>query len=410
MQNALNFLRTHEKNIVEDFKALIKARTENPPGDVSEGIDVIRRILDDYNIDYKIIEPTHGRKNIIAEIGDGPTLILNGHVDVVPAGNGWTHDPFSAEIENGKIYGRGSTDMKSGLIAILYSFLAHRNEPPGRIILMIVPDEETGATYGTKYLLENKIISGDACLIAEPTGELENRKYSIVAGERGVLWVKIKSHGKAKHGSLPMLGENAIKKMMKLIPNLPEIIPQRIDAPKDAIDLILNGKEILYRKHPKAGDALDHFTINIGTIKGGQKVNMVPDYCEIEIDIRVPIGASSNDAETILRKITKEDYELEIINRIEPSYTPPDHPLVKSIISSAEKVLGYPPKPIGMAATSDARIFRFAGIPTINFGPGYLEIAHARDEFVYLEDVLYFTKVYAIFIYEFLHKLKENEK
>ena len=400
-ENPLRFIKNRKEEIISNLRNLIAAKTENPPGNTTPAIETIASILDKYSISYEIVEPEKGKKNLIAEVGKGDALILNGHVDVVPAGQGWDFDPFKGEIINGRIYGRGATDMKSGVIALLYAFIYHREIKKGKLILSIVADEETGAKYGTKYLLNEGLIDGIACIIAEPTGSLPRRGYNIVAGERGVLWAKIKSKGKAGHGSLPMLGENAIKEISKLITLLPEIVPGDISIPEEAKDLIINGKEVLEKKHPKAPYALDHYTINVGVIKGGKKVNAIPDEAEIEIDMRVPIGSSSDQALKTLESIVPGWYEIEVKDTIEPSFTPSSNLLVESLRSTAKMILNYDPKPIAMAATTDARLFRYKGIPTVNFGPGYLEVAHARNEFVYLQDVLDFTVIYIKFIENF---------
>lgn len=405
--DVLKFIETRRDEIISNLKELIKAKTENPPGDVTQGIEVIARILDEYHVDYRIVEPVKGKQNLIAVIGDESekTLILNGHVDVVPAGEKWTYDPFGGKIEGNKIFGRGASDMKSGVISLLYAFLAHKEKAPGRVILSIVADEETGGKHGSRYLIENKIIVGDACIIAEPSGDLKTGKYKIVAGEKGVLWAKIICRGRASHGSLPMLGKNAIRELSKTITTLPEVFPTPVRIPEDAKDLIMNGKEWLNNVHPGAGDALDHYTLNIGIIRGGKKVNIVPDYCEIEIDMRIPIGTNSSDAENQLRTFLGTEHEIEIIDKIEPSYTSSSHPLTQAIRNVAEMFLGYAPPCVAMPATSDARLFRKAGIPTINFGPGFLEKAHTENEFVYITDVINFAKIYASFI---LHYFRER--
>lgn len=407
MNQAINFIEEKKHEIISSLQELIRAKTENPPGRTIEGIEVIARILKKYDIEYRIIEPSPEKQNLIAEIGNGrPVLILNGHVDVVPAGNGWSVNPYGGVIKGDKIYGRGATDMKSGVIAILYAFLAHRKLEKGKLVLTIVADEETGGKDGTEFLLKNGFVKGDACLIAEPSGRLNPYVYDIVAGEKGALWVRIKSKGKAAHGSLPMLGDNAIRKIASLINNLPILIPVKVKIPEDAKTLIEGGKKSLERVHKDAPKALDNITVNIGTIRGGRKTNMVPDECEITLDLRIPIGVNTEYAlkalEDTVKNLGEDKFEIEIISRIEPSYTSPSNNLVKIVREVAKKYLGYEPLPICMAATSDARIFRHHGIPTINFGPGYLEKAHTRDEFILIQDVINFTKMYVEIINKFL--------
>jgi len=142
--------------------------------------------------------------------------------------------------------------------------------------------------------------------------------------------------------------------------------------------------------------ALNHYTTNLGLISGGTKVNVVPERCEAEVDIRVPVGGSPNGVEELVRSVLPENLEYEVINRVLPSFTPATHPLIRAVQRGAIRVLGYRPSATYMAATSDAHYFReILGVPTVSFGPGYGELAHAYNEFVCVRDVLDMAKVYA---------------
>jgi len=141
---------------------------------------------------------------------------------------------------------------------------------------------------------------------------------------------------------------------------------------------------------------LDHYTTNLGLIKGGTKINIVPERCEAEVDIRVPIGGSPDGVEEFVRSLLPENVEYEIISRTLPSFTSAAHPLTKAVQQGAKQVFGYKPSAIYMAATSDAHSFReLLGVPTVSFGPGYEELCHAYNEFVYAKDVLNMAKTYA---------------
>jgi len=403
LSELLNFIENKREEVVSELINLVKARTVNPPGDVSEGIEVVRSILDRYNVSYKIVEPVKGKKNLIAEVGDEDekALILNGHIDVVPPGEKLEIDPFSAKLDGDTLMGRGTSDMKSGVIALIYAFLAHRNRKVGKVVLTIVADEETGGKYGVRYLIDNGLVTGDACLVAEPTGSLKLSKYNIVAGEKGNLWLRIRSHGKSAHGSMPMLGENAIKKISMLVSGLPITLPNPIDIPLDARDIVNNGKVWLDRVNEGAGDAIDHLTINIGTIRGGSKINIVPDKAEIEVDVRIPIGLSTDMALREVQEIVREGFDIEVIDKTEPSYTPANSFIAQIVRDVGQRFLKYEPVSLCMPATSDARFFRYSGIPTVNFGPGFLELAHTDKEFVYVSHVVQFSKMYAMIIEKF---------
>jgi len=412
----LTQLRTKMAEIVEKRRSelnklcseLIQAKGENPPGDVSEAAAVIERFLEQENIQHQTHEPIKGHTSVIATVGKGKTsLILCGHIDVVPAGDlsKWTVPPYKGEVKHGKLYGRGATDMKGGVAAMLMALAAakkYESELSGKVTVASVSDEEAQGPGGALWLLKNKKLMGDLCLITEPTGYLDS-EYSLVAGERGTCWLKITAHGKPAHGSTPPLGRNAIEMLAQFLPKLKALEGEAVKTPKDAETLIRNGgkeQRRVAQKHRIPARSLtrafSHYTVNLGVISGGTKTNVVPEKCEAEIDIRVPAGGHPDGVEEFVRNLLPDDFECEVINRTMPSYTPSDHPLVKTIQKSARQVFGYKPAATYMPATSDAHFFReLSGISTVAFGPGHGELAHAYDEFVLLRDVKNAAKVYA---------------
>jgi len=387
---------------------LIQAKSENPPGDVSEAALVIENFLKQENINYQTFEPLKGHTSVVATVGKGkPSLVLCGHIDVVPAGDlsKWKVHPYKAEVKKGKLIGRGASDMKGGVAAMLIALTAakeHEKELTGKVTVASVSDEEAQGPGGAIWLLNNKILAGDMCLITEPTGYLDSQ-YSIVSGERGTCWLKITAYGKPAHGSTPALGKNAIEMLTEFLPKLKALEMEPVKTPKDAETLIRNGEKELRKtakkqRIPAIGltKTLTHYTVNLGVIAGGTKTNVVPEKCEAEIDIRVPAGGHPKGVEEFVRSLLPENLEYEVINRTMSSYTPADHPLVKAIQKSAKPVFGYSPTATYIAATSDAHFFReLLGIPTVAFGPGYGEACHTYDEFVHLKDVKNAAKVYA---------------
>jgi len=403
-----------EKELSKFCCELIQAKGENPPGDVSETANVIENFLKNEGIEYQTFEPAEGHVSVVAWVGRGkPSLILCGHIDVVPAGDlsRWSAHPYIGQIREGKILGRGATDQKGGVAAMLMAVAAVKNfekELSGKITVASVSDEEAKGPGGALWLLQNKKLSGNACLITEPTGYL-NSEYSIVGGERGTCWLRIKARGKPAHGSTPVLGRNAILMLTDFLPRLKALESEAVRVPKDAETLVRNGRKELRRVAERQGvsassltRALDHYTTSLGLINGGTKVNIVPERCEAEVDIRVPPGGNPDGVEEFVRSIAPENIEFEVINRTLPSFTPATQPLTKTVQQSAQRVFGYKPSATYMAATSDAHYFReLLGVPTVAFGPGYGELAHAYNEFVYAEDVLKMAKVYASVIVNF---------
>lgn len=387
---------------------LIRAKGENPPGNVSEVAGVIEGFLDNEGIHLKSFEPVEGHISVLASVGrHKSTLILCGHIDVVPAGDlsRWKVPPYAGRVTQDRIYGRGATDMKSGVAAMLMALAAAKDfeeDLSGRFTVASVPDEEAQGPGGVLWLLRNGKLMGEACLITEPTGYRKSG-YSVVAGERGTCWLHITAHGRPAHGSTPALGQNAISMLTKFVASLRRLEDKKVKIPKDAEILIRNGMQEL-RKVARERDisekdltrSLNHYTMNIGTIAGGTKTNVVPERCEAKIDIRVPVGERPNNAEEFVRSIIPKNLQCQVINRTMPSYTSADHPLIRTIQQSAKKVFGYRPPATYMAATSDAHFFReLLGVPTVAFGPGFGELAHAYNEFVYTKDVMKMAKVYA---------------
>lgn len=408
--------KEREKDLFNLCGKLIQAGGENPPGDVSEVATTIEHFLHEEGIKYWRYEPEKGHASIVSTIGKGkPILILCGHIDVVPAGDlkNWAFHPYSGEIRDGKILGRGATDMKGGVAAMLMAsalLKEFENQLNGTAVLASVSDEETQrAGCGALGLLEEQRLHGNACLITEPSGYLD-LGYQIVAGERGVCWLKIVAQGKPAHGSTPIMGENAILRLMEEVPKLKLLEKHVVKTPGDALPLVRNGKKILRKVAKNRGvsqlelaKSLDHYTVNLGTIQGGTKVNVVPEKCEAEVDIRIPAGGNIKGVEDFLRNTFSEHTRFHIVNSIAPSYTPANEKLIGIVQVQGKKVFGYKPPAIYMTATSDAHSFReFLGIPTIAFGPGYGEMGHAYNEFVYAEDVLKMAIVYANVMVDYL--------
>jgi len=403
-----NSIEKREKELTQLCRELIQARGENPPGDVSDVAKVIENFLANEDIDYQRFEPSKGHVSVVATVGNRkPTLIMCGHIDVVPAGelSQWRDHPYLARVKQGKIHGRGATDMKGGVAAMLMAIAAVKDfesEISGRVIVASVPDEEAQGPGGALWLLKNKKLTGDMCLITEPTSYLD-AKYNIVAGERGTLWLKITAHGKPAHGSTPMLGKNAIEMLTRFLPKLKALEKEAVKTPEDAEALIRNGQKELLRVAKKQGipansltKTLTHYTVNIGVIAGGTKTNIVPEKCEAEVDTRVPAGGHPKGVEEFVRSLLPEQLEYEVINETMASYTPANWSIIKAIQKSAQRIFGYRPAATYMAATTDAHYFReLLGIPTVAFGPGHIDLAHAYNEFVLVKDVKNAARVYA---------------
>jgi succinyl-diaminopimelate desuccinylase len=387
---------------------LVRIPTENPPGDMREIASLVSEYLKKMGLQVELVESRPGIINVVGhlEAGNGPTLVFNGHMDVVPAGDRsrWSWDPFGGEIRDGYVLGRGATDMKGGLGALLTSLtkIVSFNNLRGHLILMAVADEETGGEFGTRFLLE-KGYKGDACLIAEPSGQ------NPTIGQKGNLWLNAVAHGVSAHGSLsPLVGDNAIRKMTDLIDTVYSLWNCQWSIPDSAQALIKNSQSMLEAEGLTApAQALERVTVNIGKISGGEKVNMVPSQCNAEFDIRIPIGVSTDD---VLQKLTElvhnrfsEKVKIEPKSRPnEANFTDPEDPFVQEVLSAIRLVTGKESRPVLQWASSDARYFRYRSIPTLQFGPAELEGIHGYDERVKVHDLVNASRIYALVADKFL--------
>ncbi|HVE91423.1 MAG TPA: M20 family metallopeptidase [Actinomycetota bacterium] len=367
--------------VVEICRDLVRAQSENPPGDEREVAAAAESWLDRLGLPHERVEPEPGRVNVLSRWGDGdgPVLAFNGHYDVVPATDAdrWPHPPFSGAIQEGKLYGRGSSDMKAGIAACLASVSALKRAgvtPRGKLLIHLVADEEALGVHGTKYLVDEGLCDGiDECVVGEPTS------LHLVTSERGALWLRIRTQGVSAHGSTPQLGVNAIGHMARVVQAV---------------------SQMRFRKlHPVLGAP----TVNVGTIAGGAKVNSVADSCVIEIDRRTLPGEELEEVvaefESALDPLRQADPELrasvEVHNWAEACETPDGTSMV-GLLAQARDAFGAEGAELGYSGATDARfLINQAKIPTVIFGPGDIMLAHTTGEHVKLDELAMGARVYA---------------
>lgn len=348
---------------------LVRINSENPPGNEKAIAKYIKDFLDDLKISSELIEFEKNRCDVVASIGSGKGMMFNGHMDTVPIGGNWTFDPFGGKISNGKVYGRGASDMKGGIASILAAVknLSKQNFKK-KLLLTFVGDEEDFGK-GSDYLIKNrKELFRDVKygIMCECTS-----LYPRIA-QKGLVRIKVKFKGKAAHASNPELGDNAIYKAAEFIQELRKLI-----------------EELKKRKNPMLGSG----TISVGTINGGTKINVVPDSCNIEIDRRIIPGETINYASEQIRKILKRlklDADVEIYHGSRlPMQLDKNLELIK-ILKSITKT-----KLTGEAGYTEAELFyRDAGVPCFGFGPGIDEQAHVTDEYIPIKNLQRATKIY----------------
>lgn len=383
---------------------LLRIPSENPPGHMHAITSYLTAYLEKNGIPFQVVGADAEHPNILAHIGSGkgPEVVFNGHSDVVPAGDRhqWDFDPYGGEIIDGTIRGRGASDMKCGLAASIFAMklLAERKVPlKGTVVLHVVPDEETGGHLGTKWLVDHGFArNASACIVAEPTSS-----DNCEVGQRGSLQIRMEITGKSAHGSLGKYkGDNAIRRMMSVFNNLEKLEEMMGRFAPEQIAVLSDSKRIASQVLgvPGIENIIDHVTVNIGIVKGGTKANMVADHCEAEIDIRVPIGLTTQEVLEKFYSIVKEtgikDIRYDVKWNAEANYTDVGEPLVQNVVENARQVWGFPITAAYQWASSDARYYRGAGIPTIQYGPSNTAGIHAYNEDVDIEDVINSAKVY----------------
>lgn len=394
-----------KNELIQLVSDLIKINSENPIGEQHTVTKFIQDYLSRAGIATEIVGPNPEYPCLLAKIGtdDGFSIILNGHVDVVPAGDlkGWKFDPFGGEITETQIRGRGTSDMKAGVAGVLFTMMLLQEsgaEMKGNIRLHIVSDEETGGQFGTEWLCKNGYADGGcACLVAEPTS-FDN----IEIGQKGMLHTKLIAHGEPAHGSLGNYkGDNAIIKLSKVLIHINDLtrVPGHfLDSQAKALE---NSKKIAAGIGiPGVENVIDHLTANVGIIHGGNKINMVPDCCECQIDMRLPVGIDHQEVEDAVHQLIRDssvegvDAEFEWLSNA--NYTDMDSEIVKYVHKNAEAIWGNEVLPAYQWASSDAKHYRDLGIPTIQYGPSNNAGIHSYNEDVDIEDVVHSAEIYML--------------
>jgi succinyl-diaminopimelate desuccinylase len=324
---------------------------------------------------------------------------LNGHLDVVPAGEGWRLPPFGGIVRDGRIYGRGTADMKAGIAAAVYAAeCVKRAGVPlnGSLEVSGTIDEESGGFAGAAFLCETGRLARhrvDHVIIPEPLGV-----DRICVGHRGVYWFEVTAHGKVAHGSMPFLGVSAIERMGRFLESV------RTDlAPALARRTT---------KVPVVPEAARKATLNVNSILGGQagqtpQTPCVADRCSAVFDRRFLLEegfeATKQEILDLLRR-QGEGFELRDLMVVHPVETPEDSPLVAALEKTIPQVLGREATRIASPGTYDHKhVTRIGGIDNcVAYGPGILELAHQIDEYCDVEDLLRSTEVLALTLLELL--------
>ncbi|KQL49976.1 hypothetical protein AN963_09950 [Brevibacillus choshinensis] len=380
-----------KQNPVSLLQDAIRCNTVNPPGNELALALKIQKILNDYGIPNELYPASPGRANLIARINSGKhgkRLVFSGHLDTVAIGESeWDYPPFAGECVEGRMYGRGTSDMKGGLYSMLlaFSYLHERREEwQGECLLAVTFGEETGGEGAKRMMCDQQLPTYDSMIIAEPTA------HKLVIAHKGVLWVKIKCYGKNAHASMPQQGMNAIC------------------MAHDYFGCLQQSK-MQETCHP----LLSQTTFTVTKIQGGEKINVVPDYCEMTVDIRTNPSVNHSTILVLLQETATRIAGSHPCSRIEVE-TLLDLPAVmtsveSSIVRTAQNVLlenGYSDiTPIGANYFTDGSVFsQYQSGDILIMGPGIPELAHQTNEYIEIADykkgVKFFYQIAAAYLSE----------
>ncbi|MET4578937.1 ArgE/DapE family deacylase [Ottowia thiooxydans] len=384
-----------ETELISIARRLIRIPSENPPGDTTAVAEALTNLLNVPNVEIKRFEPQKGVVNLVAIVRGaqaGPRVVLNGHLDTFAVGDpaGWSTDPLGGEIRDGRLYGRGAGDMKSGiaiLVTVVRELAQKQSQMQGELVLTLVSDEETGGTWGTRWLLANVPESRGDYLLNADAGHPRVVRY----GEKGVMWLKLTSTGKACHGAHVHLGINAIELLMAALHDLLTLrqLPTRL--PEQVLKAMEEAREVS-EQEGGAGEFenLRNITVNVGTFHSGHVANIVPGHAEACVDIRFPSGFSGEEIKRLIaeRLSSHPGVQWETIpgSETEPALTSPDHRLVQCFLKHAREKVAQDAVANMRVGLTDARLFRHAGMPAVVYGPTAFNMGGV-DEYVLVDQV-----------------------
>ena len=372
------------EEVISLTRKLISFNTVNPEGN-EEGIArFVGKLLErsGFRIDYHQL--AENRLTLIAEKGlthSIPPLVMTGHFDTVPLGSKqWHEDPFSGLIKDGKIYGRGSSDMKGGVAAMIYAAIAafKNSAPQGGVRLIFTAGEEPGCC-GAKHLADTRYDLGraSAVIVGEPTSNVP------AIGHKGALYLKVSASGKTAHSSMPELGDNAIYKAARAITKIENF---RFQADRD--------------------DLHGFPTINVGLISGGKNINSVPDYAEFTVDIRSTAKVAHGEVLERLSQELGDEMTIEKLVDLMPVSSAESAPFVQLVYAACgiDPAKGVLQKSLPYMTDGAVLQQLYGGVPTVILGPGQSEMAHQTDEFCYTAKIEEAVEIYKNII------LKNGEK
>ena len=396
------------------LRSLTRIDTSNPPGDTRAAADLVAGFLAAEGIACRTEAPRAEMPNLVSTFsgrGPGRHLVLNGHLDVFPAGDrsAWSRDPFSGDVADGRVHGRGSVDMNCGTVALIFAhaYLNRlRNELPGRVTLTVVSDEEAGGRWGSGWLTAHcgDEVLGDCVLNAEPSGV-----GTVRFGEKSMLWLRFIIRTAGGHSAYPHTGASAnriaahlvrdLETIESMAPDEPSVVRETLDRPeaRAAIEASLGAG---------AAEVMRRVSVNVGTVHGGVSINMLPAKCVLDVDFRLPVGISRDEVRGEVASIAGRHagvrFEELDTGDIEANWSNPEHEMVGHLARNARAgPEGVTPQPVVGLGGTDTRFWRARGVPAFVHGCSPAGMG-AADESVSIEEFHHVLRTHSLSAFDYL--------
>lgn len=405
-ERIVGHLGERESDIGALCQALVRIPSEDPPGDNRPICAYLQQYLLDRGVATTLHGPDPTRPNLVGRIvfeAPGPNVVFNGHMETLPVGDRsrWTGDPFAGAIADGRLYGRGAQCMKAGIAGLISAALALREcgkNLGGAITLAFVSDEVNGGGVGTGYLVDHvPEVQGDVALVGEAS-------LGINFGHKGVVFAEFRATGDGGHGAYGYRASSATHRMLEVLEEVRRLDGLDVTPPADVRER-LEEVRAFTDAHLGAGatDALLRLSVNVGTIQGGRKVNVIADDCVAHVDFRLPPGMTVADLQARIGAIIRRHPGVAVrtLWANDPTVSSPDHPWFQTLQRASARVLGEPLRFRYSHGFSDARFFRLKGIPAAAIGVRGANVG-APDEYIELENLVSIAKLYAVSTHEYL--------
>jgi succinyl-diaminopimelate desuccinylase len=407
--------------VAELTSQLVQRNSAHPDGYTDEVVAAIKEYCDQTGIANEVHANDPKKPNIVAKVAGttDKTVLWLGHVDVVPEGTleFWTYPPYSGTIADGCVWGRGSSDMKGACACALVAarLLSRSDEPPPyNVEFWFTSDEEIGGIEGARWLAKSGRLKGEVCLIGDGHGgglELP----SLDLGCKGVLSTRLIAKGHTAHGSTPFMGDNALRKLIDVIPVVEQIGDLELELPDELDEVIESSlaffeasQELTPAQEEAAQTLFSTPSVTCNMLNAGVKVNVVPDYAEAEFDIRLTPGCDPRVVKARLEALVAsatvdgravEGVEIQVRAGPEAGYYESPHaPAAQGLARTIELVTGKAPlAKIVTGGTDGISVHRIAGIPSVGYGASLTGQAHQPDERISIENLVLGVKVYAVF-------------